>query len=81
MEQDIAYGINVVRQKCSNDPKFKGKHQFLKFCKKKCSSRSGHNISNCTKKRYIQPLEKPKIQKQPFNQAMKGNQNLKNEQV
>ena len=34
MEQDIAHGINVVRHKYSNDPNFKGKPLFLKFCKK-----------------------------------------------
>ena len=33
MEQDIAHGINVVRQKYTNDPNFKGKPLFLKFCK------------------------------------------------
>ena len=43
MEQDIAHGINVVRHKYSNDPKFKGKQLFLKFCKK--CSRSGNSIS------------------------------------
>ena len=34
MEQHIAHGVNVVRQKYSNDPNFKGKQLFLKFCKK-----------------------------------------------
>ena len=34
MEQDIAQGINVVRHKYSNDPHFKGKPLFLKFCEK-----------------------------------------------
>ena len=34
MEQDIAHGINVVRQKYSNDPNFKGKPLLLKCCKK-----------------------------------------------
>ena len=48
MEQDIAYENNVVRQKYSNDPNFKGKPIFLKFCKKK--SRRGHSISTCPKK-------------------------------
>ena len=33
MEQDIAHGINVVRHKYSNDPNYKGKPLFLKFCK------------------------------------------------
>ena len=33
MEQDIAHGINVVRHKYSNDPNFKGKTLFLKYCK------------------------------------------------
>ena len=44
MEQDIAYGINVVRHKQSNDPNFKVKPLFLKYCKK---------ISTCPEKRYI----------------------------
>ena len=39
MEQVIAHGKNVVRHKYSNDPNFKGKPLFLKFCKK--CSRSG----------------------------------------
>ena len=43
IEQDIAHGINVVRHKYSNDPNFKGKPLFLKFCKK-CSC-SGHSVS------------------------------------
>ena len=34
MEQDIPHGLNVVRHKYSNDPNFKGKPLFLKFCKK-----------------------------------------------
>ena len=34
MEQDIAYGINVVRHKYSNDPNFKGKPLLLKLSKK-----------------------------------------------
>ena len=79
MEQDIAHGINVVRHKYSNDPYFKGKPLFLEFCKK--CSRSGHNISTCPDKRYTKPLVKPNFQKQTFNQAMKGNQNLPNIQV
>ena len=33
MEQNIAQGINEVRHKYSNDPKLKGKHFFLNFCK------------------------------------------------
>ena len=62
MEQDIAHGINVVQHKYSNDPNFKGKPFFLKFCKK--SSRSGHSISTCPEKRYTKPLDKPNFQKQ-----------------
>ena len=50
MEQDFAHGINLVRHKYSNDPNFKGKPRFLKFCKK--CSRSGHSISTCPAKRY-----------------------------
>ena len=81
MEQDIAHGINVVRYNHvrSNDPNFRGKPLFLKFCNK--CSRSGHSISTCHEKRYTKPLEKPNFQKQTFNQAMKGNQNLPNRQV
>ena len=79
MEQDIAHGISVVRHKYSNDPNFKGKTLFLKLCKK--CSRSGHIISTCPEKGYKKPLDKPKFQKQTFNQAMKGNQNLPNRQV
>ena len=79
MEQDIAHGINVVRHKYSNDPNFKGKPLFLKFCKK--CSRSGHSISTCPDKRYTKPIDKLKFQKQTFNQAMKGNQNLPNRQI
>ena len=79
MEQDISQGINVVRHKYSNDPNSKGKPLFLKFCKK-CSS-SGHSISARPEKRYIKPLDKHNFQKQTFNQAMKGNQNLPNRQV
>ena len=30
-EQDIAYGINVVRHKYSSDPNFKRKPHFLTF--------------------------------------------------
>ena len=55
MEQDIARGINVVRQKYSNDPNCKGKPLFLKFCKE--CSRSGHSIFTCYDKRYTKPLE------------------------
>ena len=33
MDQDIAYEINVVQHKYSNDPNFEGKPIFLKFCK------------------------------------------------
>ena len=79
MDQDIAYGITVLRHKYSKDPNFKGKPLFLNFCKK--CSRSGHSISTCPDKRYIKPLDKPNFQKQTFNQAMKGNQNLPNKQV
>ena len=76
MEQDIEHGINVVRHKYSNDPNFKGKPLFLKFCKK--NSRSRHSISSCPDKRYTNSLEKPSFQNQTLNQAMKGNQNLPN---
>ena len=31
MDQDFAYGINLVRHKYSNDPDFKGKPHFLNF--------------------------------------------------
>ena len=79
MEQDIAHGINVVRHKYSNDPNFKAKPLFLKFCKK-CSN-SGHSISTSPEKRYTKPLDKPNFQKRTFNQAMKGNQHLPNRQV
>ena len=82
IEQDIAQGINVVRHKYSNDPNFRGNPLFLKFCKK--CLRSGHSIalsSCCPKKRYTKPLDKPKFQKQTFNQALTGNQNFPNRQV
>ena len=79
MEQDFLQGINVVRHKYSNQPNFKGKLLFLKFCKK--CSRSRHSISTCPDKRYTKPFDKPNLQKQSFNQAMKGNQNLPNKQV
>ena len=71
MEQSIAHAINVVRHKYSNDPNFKGKPLFQKFCKK--CSRSEHSISACPEKRSIIPFDKPNSQKQTFNQAMKGN--------
>ena len=71
MEQDFAHGINVVRHIYSNDPNFKGKPLFQKFCKK--CSRSRHNISTCPEKRYKKPLDKPNFQEETFNQAMKGN--------
>ena len=79
MEQYIAHEINVVQHKYSNDPNFQGKQLFPKFCKK--YSRSGHSISTCPEKKYTKPLDKPNFQKQTFNQAMKGNQNLPNRQV
>ena len=79
MEQDIAHGMNVVQHKYSNDPNFKGKALFLKLCKK--CLRSGHSISTCPEKTYTKPLDKPNFQKQIFNQAMRGNQNLPNRQV
>ena len=75
IEQDIAHGVNVGRHKYSNDPNFKGKPRFLKFCKK--CSRSGHSISPCPCKRYT----KPNFKKQIFNQAIKGNQNLPKKRV
>ena len=34
MELDIAHESNVVQNKYSNDPNFKGKPLSLKFCKK-----------------------------------------------
>ena len=34
MEQDIAHGINVVRQMYSNDPNFKGKTTLFKILQK-----------------------------------------------
>ena len=79
MEQDIAQGINVVRHKYSNDPNFKGKPLFLKFCKK--CSRSRHSISSCPDRRYTKPLDKPNFQKEIYNQAMKSTQNFPNKQV
>ena len=79
MEQDITHGINVVQHKYSNDPNFKGKPLFLKFCKK--CSRWGHTTSTCPEKRYTKPLDKPNFQEKTFNQAMKGNQNLPNRQA
>ena len=79
MAPKILYGINAVRQKYSNDPYSKGKPLCLTFSKK--CSRSGHSISTCVDKRYSKLLEKPKFQKQTFNQAMEGNQNLSNKQV
>ena len=45
MEQHIVQGINVLRHKYSDNPNFKLKTLFLKFCKK--CSRSGHSISTC----------------------------------
>ena len=80
MEQDIAHGTIVVRHKYSNDPNSNEKPLFLKFCKKKCS-RSGHSISTCPEKTYTKQLDNPNFQKQTFNQAMKGNQNLPNRPV
>ena len=61
MEEDIPHGLNVVRHKYSNDPTFKGKPLFLKFCKK--CSRSGHSISTCPEKKYTTSLDKPNFQK------------------
>ena len=57
----------------------KGNHSFQNYVKK--CSRLGHSISPCPNKRYTKPLKKPNCQKQTFNQAMKGNQNLPNKQV
>ena len=79
MEHDITQGISVVQHKYANNPNFKGKPLFLKFCKK--CSRSGQNISICVDKRYTKHIEKPSFQKHIFNQAMKGNQTLPNKQV
>ena len=76
MEHDIAHGVNVVRLKYSNDPNFKEKPHFLKFCKKILPS--GHRNSSCPDKRQPTPLENPNFHKKIFNQAMKGNQNLPN---
>ena len=56
MKQNIAYGINVVRRKYSNDPKFKGKIRFLRSLKK--CSRTGQSISTCPDKQYTKTLEK-----------------------
>ena len=75
-EQGTAHGINVVRCSTSN---FKGKPLFLKLCKK--CLRSGHSISTCPDERYSKLTDKPNLEKQNFNQAMKGNQNLPNSQV
>ena len=47
---------------------------------KKCS-RSVHSISICPDKQYTKPIEKLNFQKQTFDQAIKGNQNLSNKQV
>ena len=79
LDQDIAQGINVKRHKYSDDPNFKGKSLLLNFSKK--SLRSGHSISTCPNTRYTKPLEKPNIQKQTFNHAMKGNQKLPIKQI
>ena len=79
MKQDIAQGINVVGHKYSNDPNSKGNHSS-KNCVKNCS-RSEHSIAICPDKIYSKPLYKPNFQKQTFNEAMKGNQNLPNKQV
>ena len=57
MQLDIEYGINVVRQNYPNEPNFKGKPLFLKFCKKYSSS--GHSNYTCPDKRYIKPVDKP----------------------
>ena len=62
MEQDIGHGINVVRHKYSNDPKFKGKPIFLKYCKK-CSG-TRNSISTCLDQRYTKTLEKTSFPKQ-----------------
>ena len=78
MEQDIAYGINVVRHKTQMTQILTGNHYSLIVGK---NSRSGHSICSYPEKRYIKPLEKHNFQKQTFNQAMKGNQNLPNKQV
>ena len=77
MEEDIALGTNVVRHKYSNDTNFKSKPLFLKFCRK--CSRSGHSISLVLTKHKQNHLKN--VQKQIFNQAMKGNRNLPNKQV
>ena len=75
-EQNFSHGINVVRHRFSKGPNFKGKPLFLNCCKE--CSRSGHIFSTCPEKRYAKPCDKPNFQKQTFNQAMKGNQNLPN---
>ena len=69
MEQDIAYGINVIQHKYTNIPNFKRKPLFLKFCNK--CSQLGHSIFTHPVKRYMKSLEKPDIQMQTFNKAMK----------
>ena len=79
MEHDIAYEINVVRHRYSNDQSFKGKPIFPKFCKN--CSRSGHSVSTCPDKRYTKHLENANFQKKTIIQAMRGNQNLPNKQV
>ena len=61
-EQEIAYGINVVQHKYSNDPYFKEKPLFLKKFRIKCS-RSGHSISTCAEKRYTKRSEASNFQK------------------
>ena len=71
MEQNIAYGINVVQHRYSNESKFKGKPLFLKFCK--LCSRSGHSLSTFPEKSYTKPNDQPNFQKQNFSQAMKIN--------
>ena len=53
MEKGVAYGVNGVRHKYSNDPNYKEKRLFLKFCKK--GSQSGHSILTCPEKRYTKP--------------------------
>ena len=79
MEQVIAHRINIVSHKYSNDPNFKWKALSFEFCKK--CSRSGHSISTCSDKKYTKQLRNPIFQKQIFNQAMKGKQNLPDKQA
>ena len=56
-------------------------HTILEIENLTAENLSGHSISTCPEKNYTKPLEKPNFQKQTFNQARKGNQNLPNRRV